>query len=822
MPGPTLGTNLVGISDFSAEFPFLDFFLSSRSWVTQADGRFNTRQADLLDLDDDGWVKGFTQDGTEAPFDRIATVLFTDNQSIEPGRYILDFAGSGRIEIKAVDDILVTMEDPHRYSIDIPNGYSNSTITISILETDPDGIGDYLRDFRVFREADEAALDAGEWFLPEFLEKIQDFRVLRFMDWQETNGNTEIDWADRLTMEAARFSPGGGEAKGVPVELQVALANEVRADPWFNIPHQATDDYVRQFATYVRDHLGDGLIARFEFSNEVWNSKFDQYDWAVEKAVSDLGMPTSEIQQAARQAYGIRAAEVAKIVAEVFGDETGNRALNVFGTQSAFKGAERFALDAVDYVAAGYEAPRDAPFHVYAIAPYIGNGLGSKFLKEDVALWMTEGQAGFDHAIDFLRTGTIGQTLAKMAGVVAYHSGIAEGLGWQLEAYEGGQNIVDRIFLNGQQDQARIDFFNDLVRSPEFGTLYTEYFEVWRDNGGGLMAHFTDISQPGRYGSLGLWDSVFSGNTPRADALIDWRDNTPIYWDDDRPASTFEPQAEIPIDHGTDGNDTAKLGSGDNRYDAEAGDDSVLGGVGDDEIWGRLGSDTLRGQAGDDTLVGNEGDDRLVGGDGNDRLDGGAGQDVLVGGTGDDNIQGGAGDDIIRGDAGDDVITDLLGIANIVAARGNDWVETGDQADIISTGSGSDTIFSGSGSDHILAGSDGDLIDSGAGDDLIEAGRGADVIVAGRGDDIINVGFGDDELVFRLGDGHDRVRQFDRQGDDYIRLVGLGDDFDSYTEVMASASQVGNAVVLSFSPDQTITLERLHLIDLGPDDFLFG
>lgn len=822
MPGPTLGTNLVGISDFSSEFPFLDFFLSSRSWVTQAAGRFNTRQADLLDLDENGWVKGFTQDGSGAPFDSVATLLFTDNQSIEPGRYILDFAGSGEIEIKAVDDILVTMEGAHRYAIDIPNAYSNSTITISILETDPDGTGDYLRDFRLFREADEAALDSGKIFLPEFLEKIQDFRVLRFMDWQETNGNTEMDWADRLTEAAARFSPGGGEAKGVPVELQVALANEVRADPWFNIPHQATDDYVRQFATYVRDHLGDGLVARFEFSNEVWNSKFDQYDWAVEKAVADLGMPASEIQQAARQAYGIRAAEVAKLVAEVFGDESGTRALNVFGTQSAFKGSERFALDAVDYVAAGYEAPRDAPFHVYAIAPYIGNGLGSKFLKDDVAQWMTEGQAGFDHAIDFLRTGTIGQTLAKMAGVVAYHSGIAEGLGWQLEAYEGGQNIVDRIFVDGQQDQARIDFFNALVRSDQFADLYTEYFEVWRDNGGGLMAHFTDISQPGRYGSLGLWDSVFSGNTPRADALIDWRDNTPIYWDDDRPASTFEPQADIAIDHGTDGNDSAKLGSDDNRYDAGDGDDSILGGAGQDEIWGGQGQDTLRGQAGDDTLIGNEGADRLVGGDGNDRLDGGAGQDVLVGGTGNDQIFGGAGDDIIRGDAGDDVITDILGKADIVAASGNDWVETGDQDDVISTGSGMDTIFSGGGNDAIRSGNDADLIDGGDGNDLIEAGRGADVIIGGHGNDTINVGFGDDELVFNFGDGHDRVRQFDRLGDDYIRLVGMGDGYDTYTEVVASASQVGSAVVLSLSPGQSITIERLQLVDLGPDDFVFG
>ncbi len=58
---------------------------------------------------------------------------------------------------------------------------------------------------------------------------------------------------------------------GMPVEVMVKLANKLNVDPWFCLPHLCTDDYVTQFATYVRDHLNSNLVAYYELSNEVWN-----------------------------------------------------------------------------------------------------------------------------------------------------------------------------------------------------------------------------------------------------------------------------------------------------------------------------------------------------------------------------------------------------------------------------------------------------------------------------------------------------------------------------------------------------------------------
>ena len=49
---------------------------------------------------------------------------------------------------------------------------------------------------------------------------------------------------------------------GGSIEYLVQLANTVGANPWVNMPHAADDQYVRQFATYVKQHLRPDLKVR--------------------------------------------------------------------------------------------------------------------------------------------------------------------------------------------------------------------------------------------------------------------------------------------------------------------------------------------------------------------------------------------------------------------------------------------------------------------------------------------------------------------------------------------------------------------------------
>ena len=238
MAGPSLGLNLGGVVDWSTGFPFIDLFQMSRAWYTPGQGQFDTGDAALLDLDANGWVRGFTHDGSPAPFDRAETILLTNGSAVRTGTYVLDWAGEGTVDLGLIPASAIIARGDHKITFRITGP---DPLTVQIAQTDPNRTGDYIRDIRLYHTDDAALLQEGQMFTPEFLEKMQDFRVLRFMDWMETNNSTVDGPEDLRPGDYARETGGDAEHHGVSVETMVALANQVRTDPWFNIPHLASD-----------------------------------------------------------------------------------------------------------------------------------------------------------------------------------------------------------------------------------------------------------------------------------------------------------------------------------------------------------------------------------------------------------------------------------------------------------------------------------------------------------------------------------------------------------------------------------------------------
>lgn len=655
MPGPSLGTNLFALVDWSTAFPFIDLFKMSRPWYTQTDASFNTNQAGMLKLDSEGWIQSFTKSGNPAPFERVSTILFTDGH-VPGGVYVLDWEGQGSVDVGLISDSQIISRGDHKIVFRLKAGQE---LQVSVNSTDPNDNGNYIRDIRLYNQQDAALLEAGKTFAPEFLEKIEGFRALRFMNWMETNNSDVSDWSDRRPGGYARETSYEADGRGASVETMVALANETNADPWFTIPHKATDDYIRKFATYVKNHLEEGRVARFEFSNEVWNGMFEQSQYAHRRAVALWG--ASDDGPGRMEWYGMRAARMAQIVANVFGDETGERALNVFSTQAGSEGLERYALNAPSYVAAGGTAPKLAPFHVYAIAPYFGGTMGTPGHDAMVNRWIAAGEAGFKRAINYIRNGDGADSLVNIGETVAYHAAVAKRLGWQLEAYEGGQHVVDWEALStGIANPAQTAFFVKLVRRPEFQQLYKEYFNIWKENGGGLMAHFTDFGVGDKYGSWGIWNSAYAADSPRAKAIEAFRDNVQAWWDDDRTAASFE-NGITRVDRkgrdqmfGTDHEDALVALAGDDRMHGRGGADYLNGGLDRDTIYGGTGADAILGLLDNDLLDGGEGADLMRGGEGNDRMFGRAGSELMFGGNGADTLHGGQGADRLFGSAGAD------------------------------------------------------------------------------------------------------------------------------------------------------------------------
>ncbi|NJL21398.1 MAG: hypothetical protein HC895_12140 [Leptolyngbyaceae cyanobacterium SM1_3_5] len=283
------------------------------------------------------------------------TLLFREIQGRYPGgQYVVLYDGEGTIEYQFDAQKDEALSRPGRDVLDVTP--SNEGIYLIITATDPNKTGNYIRNLHVVPIASETMF-ASEIFNPAFLDRIDRFQAIRFMDWMETNNSTQKEWRDRPKIEDATYS-----VKGAPVEIMIALANRIHADPWFTLPIQATDEYIREFAQIVKDQLDPDLRVYVELSNEVWNWQFSQANYALEQGKARWG----EHDDIYMQWYGMRSAQMAELWKQVFGDQR-NRLRTMIATQTVWRGLEAAALDCPLWVAEGH-APCHESVDLYAIA----------------------------------------------------------------------------------------------------------------------------------------------------------------------------------------------------------------------------------------------------------------------------------------------------------------------------------------------------------------------------------------------------------------------------------------------------------------------
>ena len=203
--------------------------------------------------------------------------------------YVLLYDGSGTINVAGG----VTMMSNAAGRIEFAITNNNNSYFLNITASDSNN---HLRNFRLLRIADEFAdLDANP-FYSGFLDKIEPFATLRFMDWGRTNSSPNTIWSDRTPVTALTY----GTESGVPYEVMVKLANQTHQNPWVCVPHLADDNYVTQMSTYFRDSLDPTLTVYLEYSNEVWNWIFAQSHYNADNAPSNLNYARAYAENAKR------------------------------------------------------------------------------------------------------------------------------------------------------------------------------------------------------------------------------------------------------------------------------------------------------------------------------------------------------------------------------------------------------------------------------------------------------------------------------------------------------------------------------------------
>ena len=202
------------------------------------------------------------------------------------------------------------------------------------------------------------------------------------MDWMETNNSEQSEWEDRTTIDDYTYFKSGG----VPVEVLVELANQNDSNPWFTMPHLATDEYVQNFAQYVKENLDSELDIYIEYSNEVWNGSFQQARWVENQA---------ELEGISKEDwYSRRTTQVTQIWDDVFAEDK-ERVLGVMGSWSA---RSEYGREILDYNWAGGTALSHEEYgiDVIAIAPYFGGYIGNNKNNTRLRRWAENIDRGVD------------------------------------------------------------------------------------------------------------------------------------------------------------------------------------------------------------------------------------------------------------------------------------------------------------------------------------------------------------------------------------------------------------------------------------------
>jgi hypothetical protein len=532
--GPAdLGTNLAEVNDWSTQLPFTDLFKQSRTWQTQCvmygpnkdpgcTGRWDTGEAHRLDLDEHGWIKSLPAPQDSPEFTRALTYWKLYPEFPE-GRFVVFYDGNGTLEYGLGASKVTADSVPNRDVIEID---ATDGMTLTVAATDPN---DHLRNIRILPEAVALAEESGTpapLFNPDFIDRTAPYHVLRYMEWMNTNVASLEKWDDRPKPTDARWTENG-----VPIEVMLALADEVNADPWFTLPHTADDDFVRNMAQLALQGLSSDRRVGIEHSNEVWNGIFSQNSAAT--AAAKAAWPTKSLSSddftLAMNWHGRRTAEMCAIWKDVFGGQA-HRVRCVLGAQMANTYSARQALDCPLW--------EDGPCSDYgidtiAIAPYFGGYIGSPTVRSEVLAWTQDADGGLNALFQELTQGgtlsnSPSEPFGDVKGWLTSYRALADTRGLALVAYEGGQHIAD---ISGGLDQALVDLFSDANADTRMGSVYDTYLALWRDivGPGHLFVHFMDIYAPGRYGAWGSLEHVGQTSSPKYDALMRYLDASATY-----------------------------------------------------------------------------------------------------------------------------------------------------------------------------------------------------------------------------------------------------------------------------------------------------
>lgn len=520
--GASFAVNLGDIPEWE-EPVFIDQARQARRWV-RAD--YGSLAAEHINADRE--LVSLPAGQTQA---RIVYAAFDDPPAYRSpppsdrlkGRYRLTItSGAATVDFSDVGP------SPNVTQIDANTWEFNATFGLNSLIFTPSA---YPLRFSMVRASDLTKHAAGQIYRDEFLDFLPSGGCFRFMDWMSTNNSLIEEWAQYTQSTSMRFRP-------VPFSAMVQLCALKNADGWFNIPPRASDAFVTQMATYLRDNFPVSKRIRIELGNEIWNTgtfSHALYYKALAEAPAPAGFGVADGYSggAWMHAYGKRFAQCMQIFNSVFAGQT-HRVIGVIGGQVGSTFLADAACNASLWLAsdpANYVQPATLAKE-FSVAPYI-NWTGSKTTHgNNIKAALDSG--GVTAATDYIKA-LIAPGLADAKVFVQNDIATAVKYNLRLTYYEYNEHFDtaatsgSTLYSGGNPVAGAVDAFRAAAISSEMLDAIEELRNWSRTNNVSLMTFFNST---GRWTQFGQWGAKthLGDENPKWGQLTAWHAANPRWW----------------------------------------------------------------------------------------------------------------------------------------------------------------------------------------------------------------------------------------------------------------------------------------------------
>lgn len=514
---PAIGMNANEIHHEDASIPFVDLFRMADPFKDNPSGL----SSQDVEYNEAGWPVRLN--GGRAGTKFIGKL---PPEAIPQGQYVVLYEGEGKLSYG--HDVKVVSQNKGRDVIYMPAG-PDGEVNASVLITETNE-SNPIRNIRILPPGGVCKNDPYTYapnedacgittkylpfefyynsivFNPDYLKFMKDFKVIRFMPMSGITRNPASEWTERPLMSELSWGGGYGQ-RGAPLEIQVDLANRLKADAWFNLPHAATDEYAIKMAKLIKEKLNPQLKVYIEYTNEAWNTNFSHSEYTQKKGI-EAGYSKNAVE-AGEEYYVVRSLEVFKIWQDVFAEQK-ERLVRVLGSWDTRPKLTRRLLTL-------HDAYKHAD--AVAIAPYFGGNL-KEFRETD----------SLDEIFRLSKEEGSYRSLLETLKHIKEQVKVTSALGVELIAYEGGQSLVD--WSTRKATQHPNPLFFKANRDQRMGELYTEMLEGWRDAGAGLFVMFSAPRTCQWFGCWGVKEHIRQARdkAPKYDATMafiekypDWR-----------------------------------------------------------------------------------------------------------------------------------------------------------------------------------------------------------------------------------------------------------------------------------------------------------